>query len=141
MDINIQGVTDLDSPPIEDQEIQPPTVKSRDHLFKPGQSGNPRGRPKGTKNKMKALAEGLIGTNASKIVKKVIQMALEGDQACLKMCMDRIIPAQRAIDIEKGEREGQTINITVEAMKEIPYLVTSTQPINTIEGSFSEEKK
>ena len=115
------------------QEI--PVVRNRDHLFKPGQSGNPKGKPKGTKNRMKVLAEGLIGTNASKIVKKVIQMALEGDQACLKMCMDRIIPAQRAIDIEKTESKNQTINITVEAMSDVPKLV-----MNTIEGEAKEVK-
>jgi hypothetical protein len=104
------------------------------HLFKPGQSGNPKGRPKGSKNKNKALAEGLIGNNASKIVKKVIEMALAGDQACLKMCMDRIIPAQRAIDIERHERKEQTINITVESMKGLPEIVTKT-----VEGEFITE--
>jgi hypothetical protein len=106
----------------------------RPHQFLPGQSGNPRGRPKGSKNKMKALAEGLIGTNASKIVRKVIEMALKGDQACLKMCMDRIIPAQRAIDIEKNERKEQTINITVEAMQDIPRIVTKVVEGETIDG-------
>jgi hypothetical protein len=121
--------------PVQDTEYQNIAVeKSRDHLYKPGQSGNPRGRPKGSKNKMKALAEGLIGTNASKIVRKVIEMALKGDQACLKMCMDRIIPAQRAIDIEKNERKEQTINITVEAMQDIPRIVTKVVEGETIDG-------
>ena len=129
MDINIQDGVNLDTKSLEDTEDQPLVERKRDHLFKPGQSGNPRGRPKGTKNKMKALAEGLIGTNASKIVRKVIQMALDGDQACLKMCMDRIIPAQRAIDIEKTESKNQTINITVEAMSDVPKLV-----MHTVEG-------
>ena len=117
------------------QETKIDRRTTMEHLFKPGQSGNPKGRPRGTKNKMKALAEGLIGTNASKIVRKVIQMALEGDQACLKMCMDRIIPAQRAIDIEKTESKNQTINITVEAMSDVPKLV-----VNTIEGESKEIK-
>lgn len=106
------------------------------HLFKPGQSGNPKGRPKGSKNKTKALAEGLIGNNASKIVRKVIEMALNGDQACLKMCMDRIVPAQRAIDIERHERKEQTINIMVESMKDIPQVMA-----RTLEGEIVVEDK
>jgi len=105
------------------------------HLFKPGQSGNPKGRPKGSKNRMKALAEGLIGNNAGKIVKKVIEMALAGDQACLKMCMDRIIPAQRAIDQDSADRGKQTININVESMKGLPTIqVKEASPI--LEGVF-----
>lgn len=105
-------------------EVQPPPRPA--HLFKPGVSGNPKGRPKGSKNKMKLLAEGLIGNNARKIVKKVIEMALDGNEACLKMCMDRIIPAQRAIDIEKSERKEQVINITVESLQDTPRLVAQT---------------
>jgi hypothetical protein len=87
---------------------------SKQHLFKPGSSGNPAGRPVGSKNKMKALAEGLLGNNAKKIVKKVIEMALDGNEACLKMCMDRIIPAQRAVD-GNGDRGGNSINIIIES--------------------------
>jgi hypothetical protein len=117
---------------LQDEIIQTPpseqTIRPA-HLFKPGVSGNPKGRPKGTKNKMKVLAEGLMGNNARKIVKKVIEMALDGNEACLKMCMDRIIPAQRAIDIEKSERKEQVINITVEALKEIPHITTSPKEI------------
>jgi hypothetical protein len=97
------------------------------YQFKPGESGNPSGRPKGSKNKMKLLAEQLIGNNAKNIVKKVISMALNGNEACLKMCMDRILPAQRAIDGAQADKQ-QAINIIIEAAKQVqvttePYQV------------------
>ncbi len=95
-----------------------------------GMSGNPKGRPKGSKNKMKELADALIGNNASAIVKKIISMALAGDQACLKMCMDRILPAQRAIDptLDKGRTEINVIVGSSHEVKEPEKLVN--EPIN-----------
>jgi hypothetical protein len=45
----------------------------------------------------------------------VIQKALEGDVTCLKMCMDRIVPAQKAIEV-KHENQDMAINIVVESI-------------------------
>lgn len=88
------------------------------YQFKPGESGNPAGRPKGSKNRMKLLAEQLIGNKAKLIVKKVIDMALNGNEACLKMCMDRILPAQRAVDGSQAEKQ-QAVNIFIEAAQQV----------------------
>ena len=45
-------------------------------------------------------------------------MALAGDRHCLKMCMDRIIPAHKAVEI-KHEHRDLGINIIVESVKAI----------------------
>ena len=85
------------------------------HLFQPGQSGNPAGRKKGQVNKYTELSKQLLSEKGPEIVQMVIQKALEGDVTCLKMCMDRIIPAHKAVEI-KHENQDMAINIVVESI-------------------------
>lgn len=65
--------------------------------FKPGQSGNPAGKPKGAKDKRTALRE-LLRPHAADLVKKAVDMALAGDATALRICIDRLIPATKAKD-------------------------------------------
>jgi hypothetical protein len=60
--------------------------------WKPGQSGNRRGKPKGCKHKATQLAEQMIGDEADKIIRAVIDGALAGDATCLRLCLERIAP-------------------------------------------------
>lgn len=71
------------------------TTKKRDHLFKPGQSGNPKGRPKGALNKDSA-ARALIFAQSGEIVRKALKEALAGNQALLGQLLAIVSPAQRA---------------------------------------------
>ena len=65
--------------------------------YKPGQSGNPAGKPKGAKDKRTEL-RALLQPHAEDLVKKVVEMALAGDTAALRICVDRIIPTIKAKD-------------------------------------------
>lgn len=60
--------------------------------WKPGQSGNPKGKPKGTRHKATQLAIGMMNDEAEQIVRKVIDGALEGDAVCLRLCLERLAP-------------------------------------------------
>ena len=60
--------------------------------FKPGQSGNPRGKKPGTKNKKLEL----FRSNDEKLQRKVLDMALDGDVAMLKIVADRLWPRLRS---------------------------------------------
>ena len=89
--------------------------EKRPQLFKKGTSGNPAGRPKGALNKYTELSRELLSENGMMIVQKVIDKAMDGDVACLKMCMDRIVPAHKAIEV-KHENQDMAINIVVESI-------------------------
>jgi len=89
--------------------------------LKKGQVLNPKGRPKGSVNKYTKLARELLSSRGEEIVEVVIAKALKGDVHCLKMCMDRIVPTQKAVEIKhtKGE-EALVINVgTTEQIEEM----------------------
>jgi hypothetical protein len=78
-----------------------PPKKSR---FKPGKSGNPRGRPKGTKNLKTDLQEELIeriavrDSNGSRritkqkaLVKSIVAKAIKGDQKAAGIILDLVL--------------------------------------------------
>ncbi len=62
-----------------------------DTKFKPGKSGNPSGRPKGSKNKLK---QQLID-NVGGILDAMVAKALEGDAAAAGLVVNRVLPTLR----------------------------------------------
>jgi hypothetical protein len=68
--------------------------------FKKGQSGNPEGRPPGSRNKATLLIEKLLDDGAKDIGEKAIELAKAGDSTALRLCLDRIAPARKDRHIE-----------------------------------------
>ena len=67
--------------------------------FEKGKSGNPKGKPKGAKDKRTEL-RALLEPHAPALIQKAVDMALAGDTVALKLCLDRIIPSMRSIDLD-----------------------------------------
>jgi len=65
--------------------------------FEKGVSGNPGGRPKGTGDRRTELRS-LLDPHAPDLVEKVVEKALSGDMAAMRLCLDRCIPTYKAID-------------------------------------------
>ena len=68
--------------------------------FRPGQSGNPDGRPKGSRNKATLAMEALLDGEAEAITRKAIEKALEGDMTAIRLCLERILPTIKSRPIE-----------------------------------------
>jgi hypothetical protein len=68
--------------------------------FKPGQSGNPNGRPKGSRHKTTLAIEKLLDGEAEEITRKAIEKAKIGDTAALRICLDRLAPTRKDRHIE-----------------------------------------
>ncbi len=59
--------------------------------FKPGQSGNPSGKPKGTLNSKTRWLK-LLESHADELVEQAIKLAKSGDTNTLRFCLERLIP-------------------------------------------------
>jgi hypothetical protein len=69
--------------------------KQRGRPFQRGHSGNPVGRPPGSRNRTTLAMEALFDGEAEAIVRKAIEKAKEGDTIALRMCLERIVPPRR----------------------------------------------
>lgn len=63
--------------------------------FRPGQSGNPSGKPPGTRNRALVLLDRLGEDAAADVVAKVIELARAGDTMAARAVLDRVWPARR----------------------------------------------
>src|SRR5215813_13824911 len=63
--------------------------------FQKGESGNPAGRPRRSRNRATLLMEGLLADDAEAIGRKAIEMAKQGDMAAIRLCMDRLSPPRK----------------------------------------------
>jgi Family of unknown function (DUF5681) len=86
-------------------------------LFRKGQSGNPSGRPRGSRNRATILFQNLLEDDAETIARKTVDMAKAGDIAAIRICMDRLAPARKtdAIVFELPRLDKATDSVTAAA--------------------------
>jgi len=77
--------------------------KQRGRPWPKGVSGNPAGKPKGTRHKATMAAQALLDGEAEALTRRAIEMALDGDIAALRLVLERLVPPRRdaplAIDL------------------------------------------
>src|SRR3954465_13674534 len=69
--------------------------KENNGQFAKGTSGNPAGRPAGSRNRATVLMEALLEGEAHELTRKAIDLAMAGDTHALRLCLDRLMPPGR----------------------------------------------
>jgi len=93
-------------------------TRNEDGTFKGGISGNPNGRPLGSKNKITLLRQSLelqlreqAAPDMAGVMKKAIEMALDGDRTMIKLLLEQHLAKAHSDEIGKSTERPQ-INIT-----------------------------
>lgn len=88
--------------------------------FKPGESGNPVGRPKGAKNKITILRQMLelqlreaSANRMPEVLNKAFELALQGDRTMLKLLLE--LHMAKGVPEQEKATEKVEINITTQA--------------------------
>ena len=63
--------------------------------FQKGQSGNPKGRPAGARNRRTIAIEEMLEGEIEAITRAAINAAKNGDMAAIRLIMDRVLPPAR----------------------------------------------
>ncbi len=77
-------------------------------MFKPGKSGNPKGKAKGTLHKATRAALALLEGDLEAITQVCVDKAKEGDLMAVKLILDKVIPnaRERRLSIKLPQVEG-----------------------------------
>jgi hypothetical protein len=86
--------------------------------FKPGQSGNPAGKPRGAKDRRTEL-RALLVPHAHELIDKVVALAKSGDTTALRILIDRLIPPIKARDesVTVADLAGSVVNQGMTVLK------------------------
>ncbi len=118
------------------------TGKKQDTKFKSGRSGNPKGRPQGSRNRATLVLESIMDKEAEAITRKVIETAKEGDLVAARIILDRVVAPRKdrlvslALPaIKKPEDVVQVMAKITNAVAEGSITPTEAQALSaTIEG-------
>ena len=102
--------------------------------FKPGQSGNPKGKPKGTRHKATRAAQALLEGEAEALSRKAVELALAGDTTALRLCLERIAPPRKDAPLRMDLPELYTAADAAGALRAIVAAV-ATGELTPSEGA------
>jgi hypothetical protein len=94
----------------------------RSGQFGKGVSGNPSGRPAGSRNHSTLLMESLLQGQAEQLTNKAMELALAGDITALRLCLERLIPP----------RKDRPINLSLPAIENVQQISLAMTRVSAI---------
>src|ERR1700674_774967 len=89
--------------------------QQRGRPFGRGVSGNPAGRPKGSRNRASVMAEAVSEGDAVVIARAVVSKAKGGDMVAARLVLDRMWPAPKGRTVAFAAPATPDANSTLQA--------------------------
>jgi hypothetical protein len=112
-------------------------------MWKPGESGNPNGAPRGNRHKTTLFCEAILKGDAEGIIRKTMEMARAGDVAAQRLCLERILPPMKSRPITFKLPALRTVSdcvsamtLIVEGVTEGEILIDEAQALSEMVSSF-----
>ena len=102
----------------------PDKTEKKQGKFRKGHSGNPLGRPRGTRNKAIIAAEALFEGEIDEICRKAIEEAKRGNIQAIKLVLDRILPPKKEAPIFINLPPVKTGSDVLEAIHRVAQAVS-----------------
>ena len=74
---------------------EPTPREQRGRPFKPGESGNPAGRPAGSRNRVLVALDAIGAEGAEAVLRKTVEAAQGGDMRAAEVILSRVWPARK----------------------------------------------
>jgi hypothetical protein len=71
---------------------------------RPFEKGNP-GRPRGAKNRRSVVAAALLAGEEDALIRRAVELAIDGDVPMLKFLLTRILPRERPVNLDLPQME------------------------------------
>jgi hypothetical protein len=105
----------------------PAVVNQKKTKFVAGKSGNPSGRPKGSKNQITLLRQSLelqlreaAAPDMAAVMRKAIDLALEGDRSMIKLLIELHVSKQNSEETNAADK----VTIQISSSPPAPTTVT-----------------
>lgn len=100
-------------------EEKPVVARGEDGRFVPGVSGNPKGRPKGSKNRItelkmtmeQALRENLDANDVQNVINAMLKEALAGNVSAGKLILDKVLSNAKMEEDPEAKDSGLRVII------------------------------
>ena len=108
-------------------------VKQRGRPFKKGRSGNPSGRPAGSRNNATLMAERLLQNDIEDVCRAVVTAAKNGDMTAAKIIIERLVPPRKDRPVTFALPKLETADDAAKALASIAQAVAGGE-LTPLEG-------